>query len=450
MALQNFVDQVGPRISADWLNSVDQIKEAWFAATTAEIAAGVIISSPWYQPGDPRRYGADPTGVSDSTTAIQSAINVALTVTFYGGTYKANNLIQTTDFQRFRAIGDVKIVKNDNGPLITTSGDDVEFEGIGFRGDALVPTFSGDGIVSSGNNLRLRNCGCRWIAGVPVRATGNHVQILGTCDIYQTSDATATGYDIIIGQSGTATLYHHIASIYSSQPTGGIKFIDTGSANIIGSQFGKLTIAAGTLPGGVNGGNIVGNRINGDISVGIPSATFSANAVAAVTVTFEAGSSGHTFDDSNVVQLGATIVDNSSNSLICDLRVSPPQSYAIAWTGATTNPTIGNGVLTGVYAKRGREVMVTGRLVIGSTTTLGTGAWYFSLPFTPNASFSCEGAARVLDSGTNLRTGVVETLLDSTARCQVIIDSDTAAIDPTRPMAWATGDELRFTLRYWT
>lgn len=48
--------------------------------TAAEIAAGVTPTN-YYYPADPyidpRRYGADPTGVSDSTVAVQTAINVA-------------------------------------------------------------------------------------------------------------------------------------------------------------------------------------------------------------------------------------------------------------------------------------------------------------------------------------------------------------------------------------
>nr|BFE85838.1 hypothetical protein GCM10020093_084390 [Planobispora longispora] len=57
-------------------------------------------------------------------------------------------------------------------------------------------------------------------------------------------------------------------------------------------------------------------------------------------------------------------------------------SYAITWTGATTNPTIGNGSLDGAYQRAGdgKTVAVRLRLVIGSTTTLGSGLWGFSLP----------------------------------------------------------------------
>ncbi len=87
---------------------------------------------------------------------------------------------------------------------------------------------------------------------------------------------------------------------------------------------------------------------------------------------------------------------------------------------------------------------------MGSTTTYGTGVWYFALPKIPSTGVPLLGAARALDSGTNIRVGVVETLTDGTARCQVMFDSDTGSADSTKPFAWASGDELRFSVDYFT
>lgn len=72
------------------------------------------------------------------------------------------------------------------------------------------------------------------------------------------------------------------------------------------------------------------------------------------------------------------------------------QSYTPVWTAATTNPVLNNGTLTGKYCQIGKLVFVKFRLVIGSTTTLGSGDWSISLPLGPSAShanletfFSC-------------------------------------------------------------
>lgn len=421
-----------------------------YPRTTAEQSAGVAPTDYSYPSGNVLRYGADNTGVSDSTSAIQDAIDTGHDVTFPAGSYLAAGLTQSLDSQRFAAIGNVRIIKNANGAIFTSTGDEVELNGIGFRGDASSPTFTGDGVVMSGDNVRIINCGVRWISGVPLKCTGSAVQIDGTCDIYQTTDGTSGGYDIVIGVSGTATLYHRIKGIRTSQATGGIKYIDTGSATTEASQFGKLTVEAGTSPSGVNGGNFTGNRILGNVSLGLSSATFAGNTIGAVTITLVSGTSGHSIDDSNTLASGATITDSSTNSNVVDLRAVVPTTFTPTWTGASSNPAIGDGTLTGYYLKRGREVWASVRVVMGSTTTYGTGQWYFALPAIPSTGVAQQGSARALDAGTNIRIGVCETLTDGTARAQVMFDSDTAAADSGKPFTWASGDELRFTIRYFT
>src|SRR5512147_917213 len=57
-------------------------------------------------------------------------------------------------------------------------------------------------------------------------------------------------------------------------------------------------------------------------------------------------------------------------------------SYTPAWTAATTNPEIGDGSRGGRYAKVGKVVFFESYLTIGTSTPLGTGIWYLSLPST--------------------------------------------------------------------
>jgi hypothetical protein len=126
------------------------------------------------------------------------------------------------------------------------------------------------------------------------------------------------------------------------------------------------------------------------------------------------------------------------------------KEYTPIWTGASGDPVLNDGVLIGYYSKFGREVWATVALTIGASTTFGSGAWFFSLPFVPSTLIIFNGAARVLDVGTNVRTGVVQSLTDGTARCSVYIDSASAAISATNPMTWAATDRLNFSLRYVT
>ncbi len=76
-----------------------------YVATAAEIGAGVTPTNTTYPPGDIRRYGADPTGAFDSTTAIQNALNVAQAVYIPPGQYTITTAL-TNNISKRRIYGD--------------------------------------------------------------------------------------------------------------------------------------------------------------------------------------------------------------------------------------------------------------------------------------------------------------------------------------------------------
>lgn len=393
--------------------------------------------------------GADPTGVTSSTAAIQSALNTGKDVIIPTGTYLAGNLTQSANFQRIIGIGHVVIVKNANGALLTCSGNYVIVDGIRWRGDAASPTFTGDGVVATGSYFRFLRSASYWMTGRAIKATGDAPHIAEPIDIIQTTDATGTGYDIELGLSGTNRLYGKVIGYNSGQATGGILMTDTGNMVVTGCQFGKLTIAAGTTPAGSNGGNISDNRILGNITIGLSNSTGTGNIISTITATWNGGTSGHSWDESNVYAAGATLVDNSTNSTIIDSRQIPLTSYTPAWTAASVNPTLGNGTLTGHYTKRGRECTVRLRLTVGSTTTFGTGIYYFSVPFIPSSTIAGTGTAWIIDSGTATFVGRVASLTDGTARIAVFTPGTPGGqISPTVPMTWANGDSLDLQITY--
>jgi hypothetical protein len=391
------------------------------------------------------------TSTTNVSTYIQAAIDTGKNIVFQAGSYKAAGLTQSTADQCFVcANGIARIIKNANGTLFASTGARVICQNISWRGDASSPTFTGDGATFTGADVILINCGSRWMSGRALKSTGNHTQIYGTCDIYQTTGSGATDWDIELGVSGTATLYHELHGIYSSQSTGGILAIDVGGLTIVGGQYGKLHIDAGTSPAGVGSNKIHGSRINGDITVDISSATFTGNAIDAVTVTLAAGTSGHSLDGSNVIASGATITDNSSSSYVVDIRITVPTSYTPSWTATITDPAIENGTITGRYSKHGRWVDVAVQITMGASTTYGSGPWRISLPFVPSTTLPYVGTLSMFDSGTEFRTGAVETLTDGTARCTLVADSGGDSVKSSVPFTWASGDRLRFSLRYAT
>lgn len=56
------------------------------------------------------------------------------------------------------------------------------------------------------------------------------------------------------------------------------------------------------------------------------------------------------------------------------------QSYTPVWTGVTTDPVIGNGTIEGAYRRVGDSLEASIRIVMGGTTTYGSGDWVFSIP----------------------------------------------------------------------
>lgn len=319
--------------------SAAQIGAALYPRTSAEISASVVPSNFQYAPGDVRRYGAVGDGVTNDTVAVNRALSSgAGEVLFPPGTYMVDNLSQTLTGQVLRGEGFPRLQKRANGPIITIAGNDVRVDGISFAGDAVSPIYSGDNIVATGERPKFINCDSRWASGRALKATGNGVLIVGTAGIWQTADSTATGYDIEIGVSGTATLYHQLFGVYSSQSTGGIKFIDCGSQSVIGGQFGKYTVAAGTTPVGSNGGMVSGARILGAVSIGLSSAIIMGCQISTVSVTFLAGTAGCVCTN-NVFASGATVTNSGNVNNLIVREVS---------AGSTNNTKIGPDSSTAV------------------------------------------------------------------------------------------------------
>lgn len=282
-------------------------------------------------------FGAVGDGTTNDTAAIQAAIGSGKPIVFPAGNYASGPLAQSTNFQRFYADGNVNIIKNSSGVLLTSSGNYVELNGFQFIGTG----HTGDNINMTGGHPRIINCSSYGTPGRALKATGAHVQIIGTCGTYTTTDGTASGYDIEIGVSGTATLYHQLLGVYTSQAAGGILLIDTGAHVISGGQFGKLTIQRGTGPAGVGGGMTSNARILGNVTVELSSAVFSGNQFSTQTITFALGTSGHTLDASNI--LGSTTIVNNGNgnsSIVKSIGTGSPAGIILQYGSDANNSTI--------------------------------------------------------------------------------------------------------------
>lgn len=82
--------------------------QPFYAITGPETTAGVTVTNNTVAPGNLIRYGADPTGASDSTTAVRAWVKLINSYPLYApnGTYKTDTVTITSTGVRFRIYGD--------------------------------------------------------------------------------------------------------------------------------------------------------------------------------------------------------------------------------------------------------------------------------------------------------------------------------------------------------
>lgn len=118
----------------------------------------------------------------------------------------------------------------------------------------------------------------------------------------------------------------------------------------------------------------------------------------------------------------------------------PWTAYTPAWTAATTNPALGNGTLVGAYLSLGKLVVWRIRLTIGSTTTLGSGIYSFSLPVNGNPDgIDAAGQGIARDNSPVAYSPLTARIVAGTVD---LITGSGSRVDQATPFAWATGDTI--------
>lgn len=126
----------------------------------------------------------------------------------------------------------------------------------------------------------------------------------------------------------------------------------------------------------------------------------------------------------------------------------PWNTYTPAWTASTTNPTIGNGGLSGVYARSGKTGILSVSIDMGSTTAFGSGTYSIGLPATWTAVNSgvnrCPGVVGMRDnSGATHNTGFAFMSPNGTA-LGVRLNAGNVLTNTT-PWTWAQSDFIYLT-----
>ena len=131
--------------------------------------------------------------------------------------------------------------------------------------------------------------------------------------------------------------------------------------------------------------------------------------------------------------------------------------YACTWGGSGATPAIGNGILQATWWRHSQTIFFSIKMTIGSTTTLGAGAWSFSLPVPAesNASISmaCYGVAIQVSAGTKPFPvmGGLQAAGGTTSfwLWNLLFTAGANVVTPAAPFAWASGDWLHVNGSYY-
>ena len=152
-------------------------------------------------------------------------------------------------------------------------------------------------------------------------------------------------------------------------------------------------------------------------------------------VVWEAGA-GSVFSDTNIHN-GFT--DNTNSAQVGKIH-HPAVAFTPTWKGDSSDPAIGNGTITGHVSAHGKHRKYTIQMTAGSTTTFGSGNWYFPLAGSNNvAKTTCVGSVYGLDSGTAFLAGSCF-IAAGDNKIRMVSDGAGNFWNATSPHTWATSD----------
>lgn len=218
----------------------------------------------------------------------------------------------------------------------------------------------------------------------------------------------------------------------------------TGNANVgnIGAAAGVFTTVSGN-------GSALTSLTGANVTGTVANATY---ATTAGTVTTAA--------QSNITSVGTlTSLDVSGNLSAANITSTTGltvggqnwdtawTTYTPTWTGASSNPSLGNGTITGRYKQLGETVFFQLKLSIGSTTTGGSGSWRFGLPVAAYGPDAVIASMTCLDNGVSWYNGQAFTAYDGNTS-YVVGFVGSQSVSPTTPFTWGNSDTLTITGSY--
>ena len=400
-------------------------------------------------------FGAVGDGVADDTAAIQAAIDAVsalpagqriLTINSApAGYYRiTSQLTVSSNFVTILFDSTYSIFRKQfNGEMFRITGGEVEIHRCGIDGQGA--TYTGGGIrliASSANSFKLITPRVFDTADSPVMIESNAGSLMKVVGgLLQPYGANAAGPTHAVRMTAADTVPNN--RLFLGFSAGGAPLVDcTGAETMLligcdGSKFTTTVTSKKVLVSGCRlqtaGANVQISGVDHCIVGNVVASSLELTA-AATNCTVRANTT-----------VGQEVIDGSGG-LSNSVRIES-SAFTPTWTASVTNPTLNNGTLTGRFSRDGKLIDASVELVVGSTTSAGSGAYSFSLPFAAASGVPCVGSVWMLRSGVTFRTGSVLVTSGAT-QASIYFDSVAAQFGAGTPYALAVGDTVRFSVRY--
>lgn len=396
-------------------------------------------------------FGADPTGVLNSSPALAACFVAAKTCFVPDPTvnYRLSTTVAIPADSKL--IGEnkrtTKLFHAFNGDMFTMADGaglyNLYLDGSGGTGRGIV--ISGTDGRQVGEHVRALNFDG---AVIDFTATTAGSQSFWTdMELTRTAAGTGTGrYAVTIQDAAQLSAVPRKFSEIETSGNCAFSFGGSNNTQISNSVLGDLAFSTNT-----RGLKLIGSRWLNQVSATIDghnNSIVGCDVLPALTI---AAGSDHIVIGPNSQNANA-IVDSSA-SVNGTFVTSAPVTYAPVLTASTANPVIGNGVLRGEYSRNGSVIHVSVEYTVGSTDTFGTGTWRFSLPVTPpgqTGSPTVELGQGYCRQAAGATFEFIQPVVIPGTAFAVLQRAGAGGPQVTNaaPFAWATGDIVRFTIDY--
>lgn len=212
----------------------------------------------------------------------------------------------------------------------------------------------------------------------------------------------------------------------------GSPYLLTATALVSLDELTDVDVAAATT------GQVIAKQANGTW-IGVPAPTAPPGAITVSGGIEGDGSAGAPL--SIKLPAGSGLIEDSTG-----LRLEGGgawTAYAPTLTGTVSNPSIGNGSIIGRYRTSGKTVDFRIEILVGSTTTRGSGFWGVTLPVAPRSDGTMQAASAHMGAvGTGDFSGVVVFSSQTISRLHFAYTSNDVAVSHGWPVSLGAGSRI--------